>query len=368
MLKSESDGFTFYVFLFARFFFFSFASPINLEIKPSSPSSSGVLLQNVLPPQLSSSIDLASNDIPRPKPHSKPHLNHGERVRTQQQRHQPLYHGQPTRLETPLEEKRPADSIDKFDEFGDYEYIDEKTVRRHDEGGYRRQHNPFGPPFGHAGRPWAGPPRPHRQPGFRFPVRRGDNIRRPPIRPAASLADTFHPHPHSNLHHPPPAPGVGGFANSLLNLVGLEATSPSSGGLGPGNPGPFAGYHDFDDSSGEETNQLDSDYYADYEGGLYHTPRPPTFTDRVAKWFEGFKPPPDLFKGKRKRLPPLRRHQNRPGDQKPPRFVDYDAYDTDEHHNLIFYGDGTENAGAATGILPYQTLFCHKVHQFSEFL
>ncbi len=81
-------------------------------------------------------------------------------------------------------------------------------------------------------------------------------------------------------------------------------------------------------------------------------PAPPTTLDRVSKWFEGFKPPKDLFKSKKNRRKNNRRKLKRPssssssGGLSSSSGLDYDLYDTGEDHNLIFFsGEASNEAG-----------------------
>jgi len=71
--------------------------------------------------------------------------------------------------------------------------------------------------------------------------------------------------------------------------------------------------------------------YGDYDEGVgLYPPRPLTISERVFKWFDGFKPP--SFKRSRRIKPRLQISGGPP--------LDYDDYDTDEHGNLVFYGGG----------------------------
>ena len=237
-------------------------------------------------------LDLSS--VPRPRP---------QRPRPPQSRRRP-FHRPPN-----------PNSITRFDEFGDYDYIDKsqhpKQIGYHKPLKHRPPQSP--PPPGDRRvdelprHPYYRPPFPVRRHDVRFPVRRP--LRPPPAprpqrrRPAQSFGDTFRPSPHFQRPHQPfpalpgpPPKSPFSFANGFLNLIGLEA-SPFSAPTQKKQPLSL----DFTDGPADVPDSLDADYYADYEGGQYFQGvAKPTIMDRVAKWFEGFKPPSELMKGPQK--------------------------------------------------------------------
>ncbi len=78
--------------------------------------------------------------------------------------------------------------------------------------------------------------------------------------------------------------------------------------------------------------------------------------DRVAQWFEGFKPPANLFKLKKNSNRRKKKRPSSAGD----RFqlgngIDYDLYETGEDHNLIFYGSEEGDDGSSSSSRPVST-------------
>jgi len=83
--------------------------------------------------------------------------------------------------------------------------------------------------------------------------------------------------------------------------------------------------------------------YGDYDEGVgLYPPKPLTYTERIAKWFDGFKPP-SLKKTRRL----LRPGQKLLTEGSKPGALDYADYDTDDGDNLIFYNQNN-NGGASS--------------------
>ena len=126
----------------------------------------------------------------------------------------------------------------------------------------------------------------------------------------------------------------------MLKWVGLDALPFIKVIPEPGSDSSSSSEEDDFGSFEPAYNSIEADYYADYEGGaFYRPPPPPTTLDRVMDWFEGFRPPRDLFrpgkrKNKNKKGNRRKLLQQRPGGAS----IDYELYDTGEDQNLVFYG------------------------------
>jgi len=121
--------------------------------------------------------------------------------------------------------------------------------------------------------------------------------------------------------------GGAGAADKLASTGGLDEPYYVTGYPAAGGGGGLVGYDDYD--------------YGDYNEGVgLLPPRPLTVTERVFKWFDGFKPP-SLKNGRRvkPRLSVLG------GGGRP--SLDYDDYETDESGNLVFYSAEQGSAGAS---------------------
>lgn len=239
----------------------------------------------------------------------------------------------------PVTQKVIENSIDRFDAYGDYEYID---VDRHPKPiGYHKplRTRPEGPEPHQSlhGRP--------RQPQRRVDYHRHPNHRYPPYY-----------QPHHNPYVPQTRPGPPKRPTSLLsppnldflNLFGSSQYDKNDQFGPPGTQNEESGLLDpllklvglkedeqpdyFYDASQKYHDPYEYDY-GDYLEGYQNYVKPPrqkTIPERISKWFAGFKVPSSGFKQK-----PLKNFERvELGNQQ---SLDYSQYDLDDNQNLIFY-------------------------------
>jgi len=220
-------------------------------------------------------------------------------------------------------------SIDRFDAYGDYEYID---VDRHPKPiGYHKplRTRPEGPEPHQSllGRP--------RQPQRRVDYHRHPNHQYPPyyqpqpyyvpqtrpsrpslFKPNLDFLNLFGSNQEKNDQFGPPQ-NEESLLDPLLKLVGLKEDEQED-------------Y--FYDASQKYHDPYEYDY-GDYLEGYQNYVKPPrqkTISERIAKWFTGFKVPSSGFKQK-----PLKNFERvEVGNQQ---SLDYTQYDLDDDQNLIFY-------------------------------
>jgi len=242
-------------------------------------------------------------------------------------------------------------SIDRFDAYGDYEYVDADQYPKPIQYHKPLRHRPDGPVpnYGSQRRP-------------QQPQRRVDYNRHP--------INQYH-HPYQNQFRPqpaygrppqpqygaPPRPGFlsnlfgfgdkndnlqptlpnnedpsgGGLFDPLLKLVGLKKNEQiSEFGLAP-ESNHLQQYHDpFEYDYG--------DYLEGYQN--YVTPqRPKTIPERVARWFTGFRIPRN-----KKQPQTFERVENNQNG------IDYSQYESGDDENLIFYNN-QQRPGGALGTL-----------------
>jgi len=219
-------------------------------------------------------------------------------------------------------------SIDRFDAYGDYEYID---VDRHPKPiGYHKplRTRPEGPEPHQSllGRP--------RQPQRRVDYHRHPNHQYPPyyqpqpyyvpqtrpsrpslFKPNLDFLNLFGSNQEKNDQFGPPQ-NEESLLDPLLKLVGLKEDEEDY----------------FYDASQKYHDPYEYDY-GDYLEGYQNYVKPPrqkTISERIAKWFTGFKVPSSGFKQK-----PLKNFERvEVGNQQ---SLDYTQYDLDDDQNLIFY-------------------------------
>jgi len=222
-------------------------------------------------------------------------------------------------------------SIDRFDAYGDYEYID---VDRHPKPiGYHKplRTRPEGPEPHQSllGRPRQPQRRVdyHRHPNHQYPPyyqpqpyyvpqTRPGPPKKPLFKPSLDFLNLFGSNQEKNDQFGPQNE-ESGLLDPLLKLVGLKEDEQED-------------Y--FYDASQKYHDPYEYDY-GDYLEGYQNYVKPPrqkTISERIAKWFTGFKVPSSGFKQK-----PLKNFERvEVGNQQ---SLDYTQYDLDDDQNLIFY-------------------------------
>lgn len=261
-------------------------------------------------------------------------------------------------VKAPSSSKLQENSIDRFDAYGDYEYVDADQYPKQIQYHKPLRHRPDGPEPHFANQHKRPPPQPQRRVDYNRRVVHHQSYNQPyqpQYRPHSPPIESYRP-PVEVYSRPRPPPGPYGgppskpgfFSNlfgfgdkndnlppsfpnyednsddgslfdplGLLNLVGLKDSENSE--YRPPESNHLQQYHDpFEYDYG--------DYLEGYQN--YAKPqRPKTIPERIARWFTGFRIPARS----KKILPKFERVEGQQNG------IDYAQYDTGDDENLIFY-------------------------------